>query len=112
MRLLLRVVVAPVLVAVAVGGCSKFDAAMGQQQMLVSFKPGTPDSVKLHVRAACGSLPHVRTTPVGKGPAALAQVVYQIGGASDAQISQLQQCVQRFTSVAGVNLQDTGDLGS
>jgi hypothetical protein len=115
MRLLLRVVAAPVLVAVTVTGCSRFDAAMGQQQMMVSFKPGTPDSVKLHVRSACGSLPNVHTTPVPnlkKYPYGLSQVIYQVGGASDAQIAKLTVCVQGFPSVAGVTMQNTGDLGS
>jgi hypothetical protein len=115
MRLLLRVVVAPVLVAMAVTGCSRFDAAMGSQQMMVNFKPGTPDSVKLHVRAACGSLPNVRMSPVPdlkKYPYGLAQVIYQVGGASDAQIAKLTECVQKFPSVAGVDMQDTSDLGS
>ena len=43
MRVLPGVVaVAVTAVAVALAGCSQFDAALGQRQAVVAFKPGTP----------------------------------------------------------------------
>lgn len=112
MRVLLRVVAIPALIAATLTGCSKFDAALGQQQAVVSFKSGTPTSEKLKIRAACGSLPNVRKTPVGnlkKEPYALNQLIYQVNNASDADIARLEVCLSKFNSVAGVTMQDSSD---
>lgn len=115
MRVLLRVVGITALIAVTVTGCSKFDAALGQQQAIVSFKAGTPTSEKLKIRSTCGSLPNVHTTPVGnlkKEPYALSELIYQVNNASDADIARLEVCLSKFTSVAGVTMQDSSDDGS
>ena len=49
-----------VLGSVAVlAGCSRFDAALGQRQAIVSFRDGTPVAQKLIVRAACAKVPAV-----------------------------------------------------
>jgi len=112
MRVLLRVVVLPVLLTVTVAGCARFDAALGQQQAIVSFKTGTSNSEKLEIRAACGSLPNVKKTPVGnlqKEPYALSQLIYQVNNASPADIARLEVCLSRFKSVAGVTMQDSSD---
>ena len=58
----MRVLPGVVLVVAALGlagsltGCAQFNKALGQQQALVSFKSGTPVSVRLQVRAACDLL--------------------------------------------------------
>jgi hypothetical protein len=99
----------------AVTGCSKMDASLGQQQLLVSFKSGTTNAAKLEIRAACGSLPRVKTTPVPdlkKYPYALSQLTYQVNSASDADIARLEQCLQKYPAVAGVTMQDSSDTGA
>ena len=96
-----------------VAGCSQFDKALGQQQALVSFKDGTPASVRLHVRAACAKLPNVAAAAIPSGvplTSAVAEIVYQIDpSASPADIARLQECLAKFPSVQGMNLQDSSD---
>ncbi len=101
-------------VAAALAGCSQFDAALGQRQAIVSFRAGTPVSQRLAVRSACGKVPAVTAQPLPSdlnSPYALHQLTFQITHATDAEIAQLQQCVQRFPSVAGMTLQDSSDQG-
>ncbi len=101
-------------VAAALAGCSQFDAALGQRQAIVSFHAGTPLSQRLAVRSACGKVPAVTAQPLPSdlnSPYALHQLTFQITHATDAEIAQLQQCVQRFPSVAGMTLQDSSDQG-
>jgi hypothetical protein len=115
MGVLPRVVVVPLVVMAAATGCSKFNAALGQQQVLVSFKSGTTNAAKLHIRAACGSLPAVRPSPLPdlkKYPYALNQLSYRVDSASDADIARLEQCLAKFGSVAGVTMQDSSDTGA
>lgn len=47
-----------------------------------------------------------------KSPYALAQVVYQINQASDADVALLEKCLAKFPTVAGVTLQDSSDEGN
>ncbi len=96
----------------AVAGCAQFDKALGQQQALVSFKDGTPVSVRLHVRAACNNLPNVTAAPIPAGvpmASAVAEIVYQVNNAGPADIARLQECLAKFPSVQGMDLQDSTD---
>ncbi len=96
----------------AVSGCSQFDKALGQQQALVSFKAGTPVPVRLRVRAACAKLPNVTAAPIATSvplTSAVNEVVYQVGNAGPADIARLQECLARFPSVQGMNLQDSSE---
>jgi hypothetical protein len=98
--------------SLGVTGCSQFNKALGQQQALVSFKDGTPVSVRLHVRAACGKLPNVATVPIPRSvplSSAVAEVIYQVNNASNADIARLQECLTKFPSVQGMALQDSSD---
>ncbi len=99
--------------ALGVTGCSQFDKALGQQQALVSFKDGTPVSVRLHVRAACAKLPNVAAAAIPSGvplTSAVAEIIYQVDpSASPADIARLQECLAKFPSVQGMNLQDSSD---
>jgi len=102
-------------VAVALAGCSQFDAALGQRQAIVSFRAGTPLSQRLAVRSACGKVPAVTAQPLPSdlsSPYALHQLTFQVTHATDAEIAQLEQCLARFPSVAGMTLQDSSDEGS
>jgi len=96
----------------AVTGCSQFDKALGQQQALVSFKDGTSVSVRLQVRTACDGLPNVTAAPIPKSvplASALSEVIYQVPNASDADLARLQECLAKFPSVQGMNIQDSSD---
>ena len=115
MRVLPRVVIPALIAGAALTGCSKFDAALGQRQAVVTFKDNASTATRLHVRAACAKLPNVSATPLPSGVSvadAVAQVTYQINKASNADIARLEVCLQNFPSVAGVTLQDSSDEGN
>lgn len=100
--------------ALALGGCARLDAALGQQQAVVSFADGTPLSQRLAVRAACGRLPAVTPQALPSdlhSPYALQQLTFQVSHASDAQVARLETCLAKFPSVTGVTLQDSSDQG-
>ena len=84
-------VVAVAVAAVALAGCSQFDAALGQRQAVVTFRPDTPVSQRLAVRSACAKVPEVKAPPVPS--------------------DRLEKCLARFPSVVGVTLQDSSDMG-
>lgn len=93
-------------------GCAQFDKALGQQQALVSFKAGTPVPVRLHVRTVCAKPPNVTAEPIPSGvplASAVDEIVYRVTKASNADLSRLQECLAKFPSVTGMNLQDTSD---
>jgi hypothetical protein len=113
---LLAAALAAGVAATALAGCAKFDAALGQQQAIVSFRDGTPLAQKLTVRTSCAKVPDVVAAPLPpdlkSSPYALPQVTYQINQASDADVARLQECLTKFPSVVGITLQDSGDEGS
>jgi hypothetical protein len=99
--------------ALAAGGCSSFDAAFGKQEAVVQFQPQTPNSVRLKVRAACSHVPQATPEPLPTDHVAsdmLYDVRYRVDNASDGDLAKLQQCLQRFPSVVGI--QFTGPAGS
>ncbi|MBV9380689.1 MAG: hypothetical protein JOY82_01245 [Streptosporangiaceae bacterium] len=115
MRVLPRVVIPALIAGAVLTGCSKFDAALGQRQALVSFKDGTSTAERLHVRATCAKPPRVSAAPLPSGSLAaydVAQIAYQVNNASNADIARLEVCLSKFPSVAGVTLQDSSDQGS
>lgn len=102
------------LVITVLAGCSRFDAALGQRQAIVSFKSGASTAERVAIRAACAKTPNVsaqRLPDLKKYPYALEQLTYTISKASDAQVAQLQKCLQQFPAVSGVELQDSSDSG-
>src|SRR6476469_7186711 len=115
MRVLPGVVaVAVTAVAVALAGCSQFDAALGQRQAVVAFKPGTPVPQRLALRSACAQVPDVKAPPVPSDlnpPCALQQLTFRIDHASNADVARLEKCLARFPSVVAVSLQKTTEMG-
>jgi hypothetical protein len=106
------VVAAGLAASLGVSGCSQFDKALGQQQALVSFKSGTPVSVRLQVRTACDKLPNVSAAPIPKSvpmSSAVDVIIYQVNNAGPADIARLQECLAKFPSVQGMNVQDSTD---
>lgn len=113
MRVLPPVVIAAsALTLLGVTGCSQFDKSLGQQQALVSFKSGASDAARLQVRAACGKLRNVTPAPIDKKVPlsyALSQVTFRIDNADPADVARLQECLQKYPSVAGIDLTDSTD---
>ena len=106
-------VVAVVTVA-ALTGCSQFDAALGQRQAVVSFRPGTTLSQRLTVRSACAKVPAVKAQPLPSdlnSPYALQQLTFRVDHASNADIARLEECLAKVPAVAGITLQDSTDTG-
>ena len=100
------------LVAAGVGGCAKFDAALGKQEAVVQFKTGTTLATRLKVRAGCSHLPEARAEALPTDHLAsdnLYDVIYRVDNASNAQLARLQQCLQKYPSVLGVDIQTPGD---
>ena len=105
---------AVVAAAVMLAGCSQFDAALGQRQAVVAFRPDTPVSQRLAVRSACAKVPEVKAPPVPSdlnSPYALKQLTFRIDHATNADVARLEKCLARFPSVVGVTLQDSSDMG-
>ena len=105
---------AVVAAAVALAGCSQFDAALGQRQAVVTFRPDTPMSQRLAVRSACAKVPEVKAPPVPSdlnSPYALQRLTFRIDHATNADVARLEKCLDRFPSVVGVTLQDSSDMG-
>jgi ABC-type sugar transport system substrate-binding protein len=87
-------------------GCSAFDRAFGKQEIVVVFKNATPAQVMLKVRAACSHIPAATPEPIPPHPLAIQlpdDIRYVVSNASDAQVARLEQCLNRFPSVVGVN---------
>lgn len=107
--------VASVLAVLALTGCAKMDADLDKQWMTVDFNPGTSVATALHVRAACS---HIQNTPPMALPAhktvdtMMYGVVFNTTNSTPANEAELQTCLQKFPSVAGVDPEDAGDEGS
>jgi hypothetical protein len=94
--------------SVLLSGCAKFDAAMSQQEAVVSFTSGTPQATMLKVRAACAKVPDA--TPEAIPPSLNAtdgtyDVRFRVDNASDADIALLSKCLSQFKSVQGINIE-------
>ena len=101
--------------ATALAGCSQFDAALGQRQAVVTFTDAATLAQRMAVRTACAKPPNVTPQPLPSdmnSPYALAQVIYQINQASDADVAVLEKCLSKFPTVTGISLQDSSDEGN
>jgi hypothetical protein len=99
---------------VGLAGCSKFDAALSQQWATVTFKPQTTIATMLKVRTDCSHIPNVHAEALPRQQNAVTMaggVTYRTDNASDANLAQLQQCLQRHPSVSGIDFEDSGDAG-
>ena len=101
--------------AVALAGCAQFDAALGQREAIVTFTDSATLAQRMAVRTACTKRPNVVPQPLPSNmntPYALAQVIYQVNKASNADIAVLSKCLTKFPVVTGVSLQDSSDEGN
>jgi hypothetical protein len=105
---------AGIIALTGVAGCAKMDASLDAQWMVVQFSPTTSVGTALHVRAACS---HIQNTPAMALPAkhSLINIMYGVRydttNSSPANLAQLQDCLQKFKSVQGVDPEDAGDEG-
>jgi hypothetical protein len=103
------------LAVAALAGCSRFNAALGQREAIVTFHGDTTVAQRLTVRSACARVRSVTAPPLPadlKSPYALQPLIYRIDHATDADVAQLEKCLAKFPAVAGVTLQDSSDTGS
>jgi cell division protein FtsX len=104
----LRPLAAAVAVAAALtlaAGCASFDRAFGKQEAVVQFQSQTPVSVMLKVRASCSHVPAAIPERIPPHPLAIDMqddIRYLVSNASDADLARLQQCLQRFPAVVGI----------
>jgi hypothetical protein len=97
--------------APAAAGCATFDRTFGKQEAVVRFQPQTPDPVRLKVRAACSHVPQAIPEPLPTDHLAsdrVNDVRYRVDHASDGDLAKLQQCLQRFPSVVGIEFNGAG----
>ena len=95
----------------AVAGCSTFDRTFGKQEAVVQFQPQTSNSARLKVRAACSHVPQAIPEPLPTDHLAVDtanDVRYRVDHASDGDLAKLQQCLQRFPSVVGIEFNGPG----
>lgn len=109
-------IVAVLALAGGVSGCAKFDAALGQQWIQVTFAPNTSIATAKHIASVCSHIPNVRLDGPVKATTAQVGVVGSVRfddtKATDAQQSLLQQCLGRFPkTVQGFTQMDQGDSG-
>jgi hypothetical protein len=99
--------------APAAAGCASFDRALGKQEAVVQFQAQTSNPARLKVRAACSHVPQAIPEPLPTDHLAsdmTYDVRYRVDHASDGDLAKLQQCLERFPSVVGIEF--TGPAGS
>jgi hypothetical protein len=95
----------------AAAGCATFDRTFGKQEAVVHFQPQTSNSARLKVRAACSHVPQAVPEPLPTDHLAadtMNDVRYRVDHASDGDLAKLQQCLQRFPSVVGIEFNGPG----
>lgn len=110
----LAVIAVAVGVAFGAGGCAKFDKALGQQWIDVTFAPNTTVATVKHITSVCSHVSNMHLEGPVKPTTAQANVVgsvrYNSTNASVAQVALLEQCLGKFpASVQGFTQMDQGD---
>ncbi|MGO9500626.1 MAG: hypothetical protein ACLPUO_03330 [Streptosporangiaceae bacterium] len=93
-------------------GCAQMDAALSQQAAVVTFKSSTPVATVLKIRAACSHVPNVKPAKIKKNTSALDVINalrYNTSNASNANLAQLQECLEKYPSVEGIDFNDVSD---
>lgn len=94
-----------------VTGCAQFDKALGQSTVQVYFTDNATPATMIKIMNACNNInPHVKAeqNPPGTPPEDIA-VIYNTTGADDAQIAQLEECLNKYPQVEGINPEDSSD---
>jgi hypothetical protein len=102
------------LAALTLAGCAKFNEALSQRWVDVSFRAGTTVAQVKQVRAACAHVPNVTVQQIRRNQPAIditAGLRFNTTNASDANVAQLQMCVSKFPAAVGFDPGDAGDSG-
>jgi hypothetical protein len=100
--------------AAALAGCGQVDAALSKQWAVVNFRPDTTVATLIKVRDACSHVPNVRPVTASSVTGdldATYSVRYVTSKASGANLAALQTCLEKFSAVSGVSIQDISDQG-
>jgi hypothetical protein len=92
-------------------GCASFDKALGQSSVEVFFTENTTTATMVKIMNACNNVnPNVKEeqNPAGT-PAEDIQVIYNTTGASDVQIAELEECLNKYPQVQGIDPEDSSD---
>lgn len=95
-------------------GCAKFNEALSQRWVDVSFRSGTTVEQVKEIRAACSHVPNVKAAPIRFDQPTIDIVQglrFNTTDASDANVAQLQVCVSKFPAAIGFDPQDSSDSG-
>ncbi len=102
---------AAVAAAILLPACSRMNAALGQQWVVVQLASDTTLTTAKHVTAACSRASGLRAEPVK--PTSAGRIVGSVRfistQATDADMAKLQQCLQRFPAVQGLTMTEPGD---
>lgn len=96
---------------VGLAGCGQMASALGQQWVVVQFRPNTSLATARQVIGTCSHLPGLSAEPVKPTSADLAAIDsarIKATGASSADLARLEICLQRFRQVQGISLQEPG----
>jgi len=102
------------LAALTLAGCAKFNEALSQRWVDVSFRAGTTVAQVKQVRAACSHVPNVTVQKIQRNQPEIDIVQglrFNTTNASDANVAPLQVCVSKFPAAVGFNPQDASDSG-
>jgi hypothetical protein len=102
-----------ILTVAGLSGCAAFDKALGQQEEVIVFQPNVSNAVKMKVRAACSHIPNIDVEPL---PAVhnladeIYGVRYQVGSASEVELAEFDQCVNKFppSVIQGIETETPG----
>jgi hypothetical protein len=97
--------------AILLTACSRMDAALGQQWLVVQLASNTTLTTAKHVTATCSRASGLRAEPVK--PTSPGRIVGSVRfistQATDADMAKLQQCLERFPAVQGLTMTEPGD---
>jgi ABC-type glycerol-3-phosphate transport system substrate-binding protein len=102
---------AAALCCLAVTGCASFDKALGQSSVEVYFTDSTTPATMLKIMNACNNVnPNVKAeqNPPGTPPEDIS-VIYNTTGANDAQLAELEECLNKYPQVTGIDSSDSSD---
>jgi hypothetical protein len=97
----------------SVTGCAEFNKALGQSSVQVFFNDKATPASMTKIMNACNNVnPHVKAekNPAGTPPQEM-QVIYNTSGASNTEITELEECLSKYPQVEGVNPSDSSDDG-
>ncbi len=101
------------LAAAVLAGCGQMAASLSQTWVNVSFRQNTSVATVLHVREVCSHVPHVTAPAIRRARAIdmVSSLRFDTTNASNANVAELQVCLQKFPAVNGVDLEDSSDEG-